>query len=102
MAHADDKDDGSVGGRNSAPAVGNRDCGLSDHLERSRGETELQIDPRGEDRDGVDDMVAVLDEGLQVTVDKFPNSDLLLDLSAIRVMAEAFEAAELGKALGGC
>ena len=101
-AHTDDKDDGSIGGRNSAPAVGNRNHSLSDHLELGRGESELQVDPRGENRNGMDDMVAVPDESFEVTYDKVPNSDLLLDLSAIRVVAEAFEGAELGKARGLC
>jgi len=101
-AHTNDKDDGGIGGRNRAPAVVNRDHSLSDHLELSRGESELQVDPRGENRDGVDDMVAVPDESVEVTLDKVPNSDLLLDLSAVRVVTEAFEDAELGKALGVC
>ena len=47
-------------------------------------------------------MVTVIDKGLQVALDEFPDSNLLLDLNAIRVVAETVEAAELGKALGVC
>ena len=100
--HPEDKDDRSVGEGNSAPAVVDRNHSLSDHLELSRGEPELQVDPRAENRNGVDDMVAVPDESLQVNLDEFPDSDLLFDLNAIRVVVEAVEGAELGNALGVC
>ena len=66
-AHSDDKDDGSVGGGNRAPAVVDRNHSFRDDLELSRSKTELQVDPRGENRNGVDDMVAVPDESLEVT-----------------------------------
>jgi hypothetical protein len=46
-------------------------------------------------------MVAVSDESLQVVLNEFPDSDLLLDLNAISTVAEAVECAELGQALGG-
>jgi hypothetical protein len=99
-AHPEDKDDGSVSEGNSAPAVGDRNHSLSDHLELSRGEPELQVDPSAESRNGVDDMVAVVDKSLQVELDEFPDCDLLLDLNTIRVLVETVEGAELGKALG--
>ena len=101
-AHPEDKDDGSIRRRNIAPAVGGRDYGLGDHLELGRGETKLQGGPRTEDRNGVDDMVAIPHESLQVALDEFPDGDLLLDLSAIRVLAEAIKGAELRKAFGVC
>ena len=44
------------------PAVGGHDYGLGDHLELSRGETELQGGPRVEDRKGVNDMVAGIND----------------------------------------
>ena len=40
-AHPEDKDDGSIGRGYRAPAVGDRNYSLSDHLELSRGETEV-------------------------------------------------------------
>ena len=98
-AHAEDKDDRSVGGSNRAPAVVDRDLGLGDHLELSRGETELQVVTSVEDGNGVDDMVAVPDESFQVVLNEFPDGDLLLDLNAVRAIAEAVEGAELGQAL---
>ena len=101
-AHPEDKDDGSVSGGYRASAVGNSNHSLSDHLELSRGEAELQVDPRGENRNGVDDMMTVPDESLQVALDEFPDSYLLLDLNAIRVVAKTIEGTELGKALGVC
>ena len=52
-----------------------------------------------EDGNGVDDMVAVRDEGLQVVLNEFPDGDLLLDLNAVRTITEAIEGAELGQAL---
>ena len=47
-------------------------------------------------------MVTVIDESLQVALDEFTDSNLLLDLNAIRVVAETVEGAELEKALGVC
>ena len=47
-------------------------------------------------------MVTVIDESLQVALDEFPDSNLLLDLNAIRVVAETVKGAELGKTLGVC
>ena len=98
-AHTEDKDDRSVGGRDRAPAVVDRNLCLSDHLELSRGETELQVVTSIEDGDGVDDMVTVPDESLQVVLNEFPDGDLLLDLKAVRTITEAVESAELGQAL---
>lgn len=59
----------------------------------------MQLVRSVEDGNGVDDMVAVRDEGLQVVLNEFPDGDLLLDLNAVRTITEAIEGAELGQAL---
>jgi len=47
-------------------------------------------------------MVAIPDKSLQVTWDKFPDGNLLLNLSVIRVLAKSIKGAELRKAFGVC
>ena len=91
--HTADKDDWGVRGSNWAPVVVDRDLSLRDHLELSRGETELQAARSVENGDGVDDMVAVPDESLQVVLNEFLDGDLLLDLDGVRTIAEAVESA---------
>ena len=100
-AHPEDKNDWCICRRSRAPAVADRHLGLGDHLELSGGETEFQIGTSVEDRNGVDDMVAVSDKSRQVALNEFPDGNLLLDLNAISTVAEAVECAKRRQALGG-